>query len=113
MAWSIVGTFLSTLAYVEAGPTALANIEWRYYLIFICLTFVNIIVLWRWCPEVGRLTSNEQPSTGADLTNRPKGCLWKKSTAALEMWWSCNLWTQRTNSAQIHRKESLKEVRQV
>lgn len=59
MAWSIVGTFLSTLAYVEAGPTALANVEWRYYLIFICLTFVNIIVLWRWCPEVGPLTSSK------------------------------------------------------
>ena len=52
MAWSIVGTFLSTVVYVEAGPTALANIQWRYYLIFIILTFFNIIIVWRWCPEV-------------------------------------------------------------
>lgn len=46
MAWSIVGTFLSTLAYVEAAPTALANIKWRYYLIFIALTMIDIVVLW-------------------------------------------------------------------
>ena len=55
MAWSIVGTFLSTLAYVEAAPTALANIEWRYYLIFIALTMIDIVVLWWWCPEVSDL----------------------------------------------------------
>lgn len=67
MAWSIVGTFLSTLAYVEAAPTALANIQWRYYLIFIGLTFINIIVLWWWCPEVSRPDPNilEQPANPA------------------------------------------------
>jgi len=52
MAWSIVGTFLSTLVYVEAGPTALANIQWKYYLIFVCLTFVNIVIIYFWLPEV-------------------------------------------------------------
>ena len=51
MAWSIVGTFLSTVIYVEAGPTALANIQWKYYLIFIILTAVNIAILYLWCPE--------------------------------------------------------------
>lgn len=55
MAWSIVGTFLSTLVYVEAAPTALAHIQWRYYLVFICLTFVDIIIIWMWCPEVSCL----------------------------------------------------------
>lgn len=52
MAWSIVGTFLSTVIYVEAGPTALTRIQWKYYLIFVILTLVNIIIIWRWCPEV-------------------------------------------------------------
>lgn len=52
VAWSLVGTFLSTLVYVEAAPTALANIKWKYYIIFICLTFVNVIVFYFWCPEV-------------------------------------------------------------
>ena len=52
VAWSLAGTFLSTLVYVEAAPTALANIQWKYYIIFICLTAVNIVVFYLWCPEV-------------------------------------------------------------
>ncbi|KAK2783069.1 hypothetical protein FQN53_009373 [Emmonsiellopsis sp. PD_33] len=56
VAWSLVGTFLSTLVYVEAAPTALANIEWKYYLIFVVLTFVNIVILYFWCPETKGLS---------------------------------------------------------
>lgn len=52
VAWSMVGTFLSTLVYVEAAPTALANVKWKYYMVFIALTAVNIVVLYLWCPEV-------------------------------------------------------------
>ena len=52
VAWSLAGTFLSTLVYVEAAPTALANIKWKYYIIFICLTFVNVLIFYFWCPEV-------------------------------------------------------------
>ncbi|KIW83322.1 hypothetical protein Z517_02567 [Fonsecaea pedrosoi CBS 271.37] len=51
VAWSLAGTFLSTLVYVEAAPTALANIKWKYYIVFICLTFVNIWIFYFWCPE--------------------------------------------------------------
>lgn len=59
MAWSIVGTFLSTLIYVEAAPTALANIQWRYYIVFICLTLLNITILLFWCPETKGLSLEE------------------------------------------------------
>ena len=59
MAWSIVGTFLSTLIYVEAAPTALANIQWRYYIVFICLTLLNITILVFWCPETKGLSLEE------------------------------------------------------
>jgi hypothetical protein len=52
MAWSLVGTFLSTLVYVELAPTALGRIQWRYYIVFICLTFANVVILYFWCPEV-------------------------------------------------------------
>lgn len=52
VAWSMVGTFLSTLVYVEAAPTALAKIKWRYYIIFVCLTAINIVIVHFWCPEV-------------------------------------------------------------
>lgn len=58
MAWSIVGTFLSTVIYVEAAPTALARIQWKYYLIFIVLTALNIVILYLWCPEVSPLPSS-------------------------------------------------------
>jgi hypothetical protein len=50
----MVGTFLSTLVYVEAAPTALANIKWKYYMLFVSLTAINIIILYLWCPEVSR-----------------------------------------------------------
>ena len=59
VAWSLVGTFLSTLVYVEAAPTALAHIKWRYYIIFICLTLVNIVVFSFWCPETKGLSLEE------------------------------------------------------
>ena len=52
VAWALVGTFLSTLIYVEAAPTALANIKWKYYLVFVALTLVNILIVYFWCPEV-------------------------------------------------------------
>ncbi|TKA52875.1 hypothetical protein B0A49_11489 [Cryomyces minteri] len=59
VAWSLVGTFLSTLVYVEAAPTALANIQWKYYVIFICLTAINIAILYLWCPETKGLSLEE------------------------------------------------------
>jgi hypothetical protein len=52
VAWSLVGTFISTLVYVEAAPTALANIKWGYYIIFVVLTAINIVIIYFWCPEV-------------------------------------------------------------
>ncbi|KAH8797951.1 general substrate transporter [Xylogone sp. PMI_703] len=59
VAWSLFGTFLSTLVYVEAAPTALARIKWKYYVIFICLTLVNIIIFYFWCPETKGLSLEE------------------------------------------------------
>lgn len=61
VAWSLAGTFLSTLVYVEAAPTALANIQWKYYIIFVCLTAVNVVVFYFWCPEVS--VARARPST--------------------------------------------------
>jgi hypothetical protein len=59
VAWSLVGTFLSTLVYVEAAPTALAKIKWGYYIIFVGLTAINILILYAWCPEVS--CSSKEP----------------------------------------------------
>lgn len=52
MAFSMIGTFLSTVIFLEAGPTALSKIRWYYYVMFICLTMINIMILWRYFPEV-------------------------------------------------------------
>jgi MFS family permease len=52
MAFSMIGTFLSTVVFLEAGPTALSTIRWYYYVMFICLTTVNVTIIWRYFPEV-------------------------------------------------------------
>lgn len=57
MAFSMIGTFLSTVVFLEAGPTALTKIRWYYYVMFIGLTAVNMTVLWRYFPEVTLLSS--------------------------------------------------------
>ena len=73
---------------MEAAPTALAKIKWKYYVIFVCLTFVNILILYFWCPEVSPLIflkwlllCYERDKLTLD---RQKGYLLKKSTANLE-----------------------------
>ena len=42
MGWSMSVFLLSALAYLEAAPTAFANISWKYYLLFIILTAINL-----------------------------------------------------------------------
>ncbi|EIW82727.1 general substrate transporter [Coniophora puteana RWD-64-598 SS2] len=59
MAFSLIGTFLSTIVFLEAGPTALANIQWRYYIMFICLTLLDIIIIWTYFPETKGLSLEE------------------------------------------------------
>jgi len=59
MAFSIFGLFLSTVVYLEAGPTAIATIKWRYYLMFTILTAFNIVVVWRFFPETKGLSLEE------------------------------------------------------
>lgn len=45
--------------YLEAAPTALAVIGWKYFLLFICLTFVNTIIVWKVFPETKGLSLEE------------------------------------------------------
>ncbi|KAG1719299.1 general substrate transporter [Suillus lakei] len=59
MAFSMIGTFLSTVVFLEAGPTALSNIRWYYYVMFICLTAVHVTILWRYFPETKGLSLEE------------------------------------------------------
>ncbi|CAK7204028.1 hypothetical protein SEUCBS139899_006779 [Sporothrix eucalyptigena] len=58
-AWSLSILFLTAMVYLEAAPTALAVIGWRYFLLFIALTFINIIIIWRTFPETKGLSLEE------------------------------------------------------
>lgn len=66
MAWSMIGTFLSTILYVGVGPLALAEVKWKYYLLFISLTAIDIAVIWRWFPETKGLSLEEINSKFGD-----------------------------------------------
>ncbi|KAG6372302.1 general substrate transporter [Boletus reticuloceps] len=59
MAFSMMGTFLSTVIFLEAGPTALEKIKWWYYVMFIGLTVIDVVVIWRWFPETKGLSLEE------------------------------------------------------
>ncbi|EXJ89880.1 hypothetical protein A1O3_02947 [Capronia epimyces CBS 606.96] len=46
------GTYaLSSLVWVMSGPTAIKNIEWRFFLIFIILNVLSAIIIWIWFPD--------------------------------------------------------------
>lgn len=47
------------MVYLEAAPTAFAVIEWRYYLVFIVLTFFNTAFVWFFFPETKGLSLEE------------------------------------------------------
>ena len=103
VAWSLVGTFLSTLIYIEAAPTALANIKWGYYIIFIVLTLINIIVLCLWCPEVCLSSRRILSPCNSQLTSgiRRGACHSKRSMKSLATRLSFTSRTRRRNSVKI------------
>lgn len=51
--------FLSTIAYLEAAPTAFAQVGWRYYLLFIILTAINLPLVIYFFPETKGLSLEE------------------------------------------------------
>jgi (p)ppGpp synthase/HD superfamily hydrolase len=51
--------FLSTIAYLEAAPTAFAKISWRYYLVFIIITAIHIPLIYYYFPETKGLSLEE------------------------------------------------------
>ena len=59
MAWSLAILFLTALVYLEAAPTAFVEIGWRYYLLFIALTVINMIAVYLLFPETMGLSLEE------------------------------------------------------
>ncbi|KAH0836949.1 hypothetical protein AYO21_01742 [Fonsecaea monophora] len=59
MAWSVGTLFLTTIPYLEAAPTAFAEIGWKYYIVFIVLTTINIPIIYFFFPETKGLSLEE------------------------------------------------------
>jgi hypothetical protein len=43
--------FISCIAFVTPGATAIANIGYKYFVVFACLTFVSVLVVYFMYPE--------------------------------------------------------------
>ena len=50
---------LSNVVYTQAAPTAFATIGWKYYLVFIILTFIGGIVVWFYYPDTRHMPLEE------------------------------------------------------
>ncbi|KAK4935990.1 hypothetical protein LTR10_023037 [Elasticomyces elasticus] len=77
MAWSVGTLFLTTIPYLEAAPTAFATIGYRYYIVFIILTAINIPIIYFFFPETKGLSLEEIGEKFGDdvaihLTNQVK-----------------------------------------
>lgn len=59
MSWALSVLFLSALAYLEAAPTAFAQVGWKYYLLFIILTSINIPTFYYFSRETKGLSLEE------------------------------------------------------
>ncbi|KAK5174382.1 uncharacterized protein LTR77_001462 [Saxophila tyrrhenica] len=59
MALSTTTYFLACITYVTPGATAIANIGWHYYLVFVCLTVVSILVIYFVYPETSKRSLEE------------------------------------------------------
>ena len=59
MSFGVAILFLSTIAYLEAAPTAFAQVGWKYYLLFIILTIIHIPLIWYLFPETMGLSLEE------------------------------------------------------
>lgn len=56
---SVSGLFVGLLAYTTGASTAMSNIGWKYYIVFICLSFCSTIMLYLYMPETKNLRLEE------------------------------------------------------
>lgn len=52
MAISVAGLFLGSILILVAAPTAFEKIKWKYFLVFVCASFVMAFVVFFLFPEV-------------------------------------------------------------
>ena len=69
------------------GATAIANIGWRYYLVFMCLTVISIIVIYFFYPETKRKSLEELAAHfGETVINDPHAALEKDKNHNITAW---------------------------
>lgn len=59
MGFSIAVFMLATIPYLESFTLGVAEIGWRYYLVFIVMAVVFMPAIWRCCPETKGLSLEE------------------------------------------------------
>ncbi|KAH8692581.1 general substrate transporter [Talaromyces proteolyticus] len=59
MALSMVTLYVTSTPFLEGAPTAFATIGWKYYLVFIVLTAINIPIMYFYLPETKGITLEE------------------------------------------------------
>ena len=66
-------TDLEPQTYVTPGATAIGDIGWKYYLVFMCLTVISIVVIYFFYPETKQRSLEELAAsfgeTVIDVTN--------------------------------------------
>jgi hypothetical protein len=72
--------YASSIAFLTPAPTAMANIGWKFYLVFVCCSFVAYILTYFFVPEVRLPCNNGLPEL---MIGRPPNCLSKRSTRFL------------------------------
>jgi hypothetical protein len=80
IAISVSGLFVATIIFLEAAPTAFANIEWKYYTVFISVTTVMVVVILLYVPEV---SATSFVFTSILTLSRPNDDLLKISVSSL------------------------------
>ncbi|KAK4574375.1 hypothetical protein LTR86_002137 [Recurvomyces mirabilis] len=59
MAMATFTYFAACITYVTPGATAVANIGWRYFIVFACLTVITIVVIYFFYPETNQKSLEE------------------------------------------------------
>ena len=83
LAVSVSGLFVATIIFLQAAPTAFAAISYNYFIVFIAVTFVSIIVIYFYFPEVRTICMSCCKGSGAHEVHRPSRDLSKTSASYL------------------------------
>ena len=83
------------------GATAITNIGWKYYLVFMCLTVISIVVIYFFYPETKQKSLEEiAVHFGETVIEDPKGAL-EKSEHGNDVWTEGRTGDQSSTAARM------------